>query len=106
MDGKPLADVAVTFQPVDTGKVNSGAGSFARTNEKGEYTLEVVGGGKGAVIGKHVVRINPVVENDSPDERVRAPKVRIPAKYNLNSELTCEVPKEGKTDANFELKSR
>jgi hypothetical protein len=55
MDGKPLADVVVMFQPSgDT--LEPVPGSTRRTNENGEYTLTVVGEGiNGAVIGPHTV---------------------------------------------------
>src|SRR5262245_14881626 len=81
MDGKPLPNVVVSFQPTGAA-LNPGPGSNARTNEKGEYTLRMIGGGNGAVLGPHVVRVDPVVEaNDSPDDRGRPPQVKIPAKY-------------------------
>src|SRR5205809_5710304 len=69
MDGKPLANVAVSFQPIGN-NLNLGAGSSGRTNENGEYTLEVIGGGgKGAVVGMHRVEINPTVDDNAADDR-------------------------------------
>jgi hypothetical protein len=104
MDGKPLANVAVSFQPAG-GEPNPGVGSSGRTDEKGEYTLQVIGGrGKGAVVGKHRVEVNPTVSKPD-DDRNPAPNVRIPARYNRASTLTFEV-KPGDNTANFDLASR
>jgi hypothetical protein len=104
MDGKPLANVAVSFQPVG-GELNPGAGSSGRTNERGEYTLQVIGGrGQGAVVGKHRVEINPTVDNPDAD-RNPPPKVTIPIRYNRASTLTFEV-KPGDNQADFPLTSR
>jgi hypothetical protein len=104
MDGKPLADAAVMFQPMG-GKMNPGAGSSGRTDANGEYTLEVIGGGKGAVIGKHRVEIHPTVDGSADDDRPRPPKMKIPLKFNLQSTLTYEV-KPGNNTANFDLSSK
>src|SRR5262245_1998728 len=58
LDGKPLADAHLTFQPVGTGSLEAGPGSYAKTNERGEFTLELVGKNRsGAVVGKHRVNI-------------------------------------------------
>jgi hypothetical protein len=108
MDGKPLPNVAVSFQPIgDT--MNPGAGSSARTNERGEYTLQVIGGGPGAVIGWHRVEINPPVEGPPEgrvdDDRHSPLRFRIHPRYNLRSELKFEV-KPGPNEANFDLKSK
>ena len=55
-DGKPLADVSVTFTPQATGieaPVSNG-----RTDEDGRYTLAVTATGEvGAVQGQHIVSI-------------------------------------------------
>jgi hypothetical protein len=97
LDGQPLANVVVSFQPISA-ELNSGPGSTGRTNDKGEYTLEVVGGGNGAVDGWHKVTIRPVVEGNP-----AGAKLIIPAKYNSKSELKFEVKSGGNT-ANFDLK--
>jgi hypothetical protein len=104
MDGRPLADVAVSFQPIGEG-LNLGAGSSGRTNAQGEFMLSVIGGGKGAVVGWHRVEINPTVDGNPDDDRHGPAKVRIPTKYNLQSELKFEV-KPGNNTANFPLNSK
>jgi hypothetical protein len=99
MDGEPLADVLVTFQPAgDT--MNPGPGSSGRTNDKGEYTLKVIGENQqGAVIGMHTVQIQHMGAGKA------SAKVNIPPKYNSLTELKYEV-KRGNNTANFELKSK
>jgi hypothetical protein len=104
MDGQPLANVAVAFQPIGD-SLTPGAGSSGRTNEKGQYTLNVIGGGKGAVVGWHRVEINPTVEGPDDDKRP-APKLRIPPKYNLRSELKFEVKAGTNNVADFPLNSK
>jgi hypothetical protein len=105
MDGKALADVAVSFQPTGEGQMNPGPGSSGRTNEKGEYSLQVIGGrGKGAVVGMHRVEVHPTVD-DNANGRRPPPKIQIPAKYNRLSELRFEV-KPGNNTANFDLTSK
>ena len=105
MDGKPLPHVAVSFQPVDEGKLNSGPGSFAQTDDEGKFSLKAVGGGNGAVVGKHRVEIRPVVEGTADNDRPSKPKVNIPVEYNMKSSLTYEVKPGNNTDANFDIKS-
>ena len=91
MDGKPLPNVAVLFQPNRDGKMNTGAGSSGRTNDKGSYTLTVVGGGTGAVLGPHRVEIHPTVDGDPDDDRRRGFVVS-------DGGVTC-VPKGAVVDA-------
>ena len=109
-DGKPLADATVGFYPLGSHTTILSSG---KTNASGEYTLTTVKDNKaGAVVGKHRVSItvepNLSGESDLPADKLpknRPP--RIPAKYQgTESELSCDVPSGGKTDANFELKSK
>jgi len=110
-DNKPLAGANVTFQPLHSeGNADPGSGSYAKTGEDGSYTLRLVQGeSPGAVVGKHRVEIIMPVENADELERGdRRPKYKliIPARYNVDSTLTCEVPRGGKADANFDLRSK
>jgi hypothetical protein len=105
MDGQPLAHVAVSFQPEDEGKLNTGVGSYAQTDDQGKYSLKLIGGGTGAVVGKHRVQILPVVEDNSTNDRVPQPKLKIPMQYNSKTQLTYEVKPGSNTDANFDLSS-
>jgi hypothetical protein len=104
LDGDPLANVAVSFQPIGD-EVNPGPGSSARTNDEGHYTLRVIGGGEGALIGKHRVEINSIPGGDANDERRPLSKVKVPRKYNLNSQLKFDV-KRGANQADWILKSQ
>ena len=99
MDGDPLADVLVTFQPAgDT--MNPGPGSSGRTNEKGEYTLKVIGENQqGAVIGMHTVQIQHMGAGKA------SAKIAIPPKYSALTDLKYEV-KRGSNTANFDLTSK
>ena len=109
LDGKPLADATVGFYPLgEHGDVMSSG----RTNSNGEYTLKTVKTMQtGAVVGKHRVSITlepDLTGSDAPADKVKAGRPpRLPARYQgLESELTCDVPSGGKTDANFDLKSK
>ncbi len=94
LDGNPLPNAAVSFQPIGA-DLNPGSGSTGRTNEKGEYSLKVIGGDrKGAVVGKHKVEISCLVDDgkaNPEDDRPRPRRDKVPPKYNLNSELTFDV---------------
>src|SRR5215470_13236777 len=70
LDGQPLANAAVTFQPVRTeGKGNPGPGSGGFTDADGRYTLKVTGTeARGAVVGKHKVTISLVPPKSEPDD--------------------------------------
>jgi hypothetical protein len=107
LDGKPLANATVSFQPISSGKdVNPGLGSLGRTDDYGRYKLAIVGEGTGgALVGKHRVEISRHVKDatDPQSDRIYGVKSLIPAIYNTKSELTFEVPSGGTTEANFEL---
>jgi hypothetical protein len=94
MDGEPLANAMVSFQPIGK-ELNSGPGSTGKTNNKGEYALEVVGGGNGAVEGLHKVMIRSGVA-----------KVTVPAKYNVKTELRFEVKPGNNANVDFKLTSK
>jgi len=113
LDGQPLAGAHVSFQPQggESGSSSAaGSGSYALTAADGTYVLHLVQGDRpGAVVGKHRVEIN--IRNESDDDRDRhgqpPPRAKqLPARYNLRTDLTCDVPAGGKSDANFELTSK
>ena len=112
VNGKAVEKVAVMFQPVAVeGNINPGPGSYGITNSDGRYYLKLIGKEtKGAVVGKHKVRIENYTEPDDPsDDRPRKrpkPAVQIPAKYNaIEARLECDVPAGGRKDADFALTS-
>ena len=112
LNGQPVDKVSVMFQPIAAeGKLNSGMGSYGITDTDGRYTLKLIGKEtKGAVIGKHKVRIENYTEpGDSSDDRPKKrPKaaVPIPRKYNqLEAKLEFDVPSGGTDKADFDLTS-
>ncbi len=119
LDGKPLAGAAIMFEPVenDNGPNMQPTTSGGKTDDNGAYTLESSTGDKGAIVGKHKVRISVAKVQQPQDPEGGGdgrPKPRsgpamvekLPARYNSKSDLTCDVPPDGKTDANFDLKSK
>ncbi len=102
LNGKPLADALVSFQLlVETeDPLKATPRATGRTNESGRYTLKSPPGNNGALPGKYKV----VIALNEPDQPVKS-FTQLPERYNANSELTCEVPPRGKTDADFQLTS-
>ena len=102
MDGKPLPNVWVMFNPT------SGRTSMGRTNENGEYELMYLEGTKGANLGSHKVVVLTYNEDElyelqaAANEPIKEP---IPAKYNSQTTLTKEV-KEGENVIHFHLESK
>jgi hypothetical protein len=111
MDGKPLADARVGFQPELTGTSANQAGSdaFGVTNADGKYSLELVLGGTGASVGKNRVSISTYkgVEDPATGQGKVLAQETVPEKYHgPNTELSFTVPSGGSTEANFDLKSK
>lgn len=110
LDGKPVAEATIAFQPVTEGRtVNPGPGSVSTTDANGSYRLLTVQGDTGAVIGKHRVRITTRQANpgQNEDEAQPADLVRetIPTRYNSDTMLSLEVPAGGTDSADFALTS-
>ena len=97
MDSKPLSGALVTFQP------EGGRPSAGRTDENGKYELVYSRNNNGALPGMHVVSISTLDEGD-PDSGIEATKETIPAKYNVQSELTTTVVA-GDNTIDFDLDS-
>jgi len=108
LDGKPLANALVAFQPMATpGKPNAGMGSTGITDANGKYTLKTVDTDRsGAVVAKHSVMITMKPESSDLDVPRPPQKALLPAKYNHQSELQFDVQPGGTDAANFDLKSR
>lgn len=98
LDGKPLQDVVVTFHR-DEGGVSTGV-----TNQQGAYQLRSSAQQSGAVPGKYSVSISPVPPGDDVDPK-DVVEVKIPDRYNDQSELTAEVTA-GANVVNFALESK
>lgn len=97
IDGQPLPDATVEFQP------SPGSPSIGVTDSSGRYKLKFTAKKAGAMLGKHQVRIT-LEKTDAEGKRV-GPVLAIPAKYNRSSELTAEV-KAGSNQVDFALTSR
>ena len=82
LDDEPLAGALVTFQP------ESGRPSTAETDENGEYTLSYSSTHAGAKVGQHSVRITKIDVSGTTEEGEPIEKEIVPAKYNVDSELT------------------
>ncbi|VTS07630.1 transthyretin-like family protein [Tuwongella immobilis] len=114
-NGTPLAKAQVIFQPTAaSGTDTGGVGSFAMTNDAGQFTLEAstITPTPGAWVGNHTVRIalppdgaSSGEESDAaaPGKGKKAFKQPIPEKYNTQSTLTFSVPAGGTTTADFKL---
>jgi hypothetical protein len=108
LDSKPLASATVVFVPVvGKGDKEPLPSSVGVTTEDGRYSLvfEMDSKTTGAVVGKHKVVITLGAAGGSQDSKPTFHK-QLPEKYNRRTDLKCDVPAEGRNDANFDLKSR
>jgi hypothetical protein len=110
LDGQPLADAKVNFQPMSDTR-NPGIGSFGQTNANGEYTLTLIDEkAQGAIVGMHrvmIIKKAGAAKGDQADDKVPAGKDLVPPEYNLNSTLTFEVkPGHNNADWNLETKKK
>jgi hypothetical protein len=112
LDGKPLPNTIVSFQPVARDNPNPGRGSSGVTDQGGRYTLSVEPGKEGAVAGNHVVKFATYRKVENFDPALGTPdgvrpkgKDLIPQRYHEPG-LEYTVPPEGTDKADFELKSK
>jgi hypothetical protein len=109
LNGQPLANATVSFQPIAEGSLEAPApGSTGQTNANGEFTLMSAGGRSGAWVGKHRVRITAVAQQATTGDE-RPPRGgwpmadKIPARYNQDSKEEFTVPAGGTDKADFAL---
>jgi hypothetical protein len=112
INGEPYGKAVVNFQPISTAdNPNPGRGSSSYTDASGRYTLES-GTTKGALVGKHRVRImtaggNVVGQDPTKVSADGAPAARnvdpIPPEWNANSEKEFDVPPMGTDKADFDI---
>lgn len=89
LDGQPLDEAMITFQPVAGDEPGSKiSASVGRTDKSGHYELDYVKDVKGAAVGAHRVMIQAPLPTG---------KERLPARYNLRTQLTANVEKGGNT---------
>ena len=99
MDGSPVADAAIAFEP----QGGTAGTSLGRTDASGKYELYYSRNLKGAATGEHVVRINTYREIG--DDKPQIIKETIPTKYNSKSELKVTVTR-GSNKHDFPLESK
>lgn len=95
MDGKPMTNALVVFQPRSGGR-----NSMGKTDKEGRYELNYNGDVKGAILGEHKVVIQTAVNNPA-----EMKKETIPAVYNSRS-LLLERVGEGDNNIDFSLDSK
>lgn len=106
LDGQPVPYTQVVFMPKGTpDNPTPGPGSTAMCDDAGAYELKTVRGEPGAVVGSHSVQIyaHGPLQSTSSDDTAPPPKESFPAKFNVNTELTADVPADGTTAADFKL---
>lgn len=91
LDNEPVADAYVTFAPLN------GRSSSGRTDMTGKYSLSYKKDMPGAVLGKHLVKITKLVEDDSPAAKSYAEKMN--ARQRALDEQNGFVPDE---DSNYD----
>lgn len=105
LDGKPVPNAVVIFNPVAAG----GSTSLGKTDAQGNYRLEFSQDKTGAMIGEHNVEITTkkIPPDEMPDdgEAVKTEYVPIPPKYRKPGELTAEV-KNQRNKIDFQLTSK
>jgi len=98
LDGQPLEDATVEFQPTAEG----GAPSSGKTDAKGRYELMYTFNTPGAMPGEHVVSITTAGTcfDEAGNEFER--EERVPAEYNSKTTLKRTV-EPGRNTIDFEL---
>jgi hypothetical protein len=119
LDDKPYPDAVISFQPLADKNDNPGRGSSSYTDAEGKFVLKTDDGTRGAVVGKHRVRImtkgNDVISYDpalgSPDGDPNNPGKPpgkldpIPAEWHALSTKEFDVPAGGTDKAVFKITS-
>lgn len=104
LDGQPLANARVSFQPARD-QTDTGPGSSGVTDAEGKYVLSVAGETEtaGAVPGKHMVTISANAGSEPASDAAPAADRSLPPQASDGS-LTFDVSAEGTDQANFDLK--
>ena len=99
MDGEPLKDAQVEFQPQ-----RRFPPSYGTTDSLGHYELQYTKDKPGAVVGTHTVRITTqTTGRDESGNEIQVPQ-RVPEKYNDRSQLIKRV-QSGENVISFALES-
>ena len=110
LDGEPLSNATVFFQPVQSSSNPVvGPPSIGVTDESGRYSVSTHKLGSGAVVGTHEVSISTFETRMKDPENSDALEVvsqeRVPQRYRAPSELNFEVTSRGTDSADFSLTS-
>jgi hypothetical protein len=112
LDGKPYGEAVVVFSPKGTdANPNPGRTSAGETDKDGKFSLKTDDLHVGAVVGKHLIKVQTrgeVVQFDpatgSPDNApTNLKRDPIPAEWNTMSAKEFEVPPGGTDKANFDI---
>ncbi len=111
LDGKPLANATVYYQPQRQGESPIvGPPSIGVTDDSGHYAVTLTEGGSGAIVGPHIVSVSTyesrLVDPKNSDRIEVVSEEIVPKRYRSPSELKVTVPSGGVDDANFELMSK
>ncbi len=98
LDGQPLADANVTFQPAGA------RASMGTTDALGKYELTYLNDVKGAVVGPNQVMIT-TARSGADDDPASAVAEKLPAKYHEQSTMTADV-KAGSNVFDYDLTSK
>lgn len=108
VNGAPGTDLDVVFEPQSGATGNAkeiGASSTARTDAEGYYELTYKGIHRGAVVGKHVVRIATAAGGGpAGGENGAVSAYEIPSEYGNGSTLIRDV-KKGENSIDLEVKT-
>jgi hypothetical protein len=99
LDGQPLSEARVEFQP----QIEKGSPSYARTDAQGGFQLKFNADRDGALAATHIVRISTfATPDDDTDGKVFFIPEKVPRKYNADSVIKVEV-KPGVNPFQFDL---
>jgi hypothetical protein len=107
LDSKPLPNATLQFVPVQgADETTPRPSAFGTTEEDGRYSLvlNTSSNTKGALVGKYKVII--LLGARSEAETKPTYHKQLPERYNRRTQLECEVPAEGRNDADFNLTSK
>lgn len=102
IDGQPLPDAVVTFQPKPDRAAGQplATGSVGRTDREGRYSLRLIQPDKpGAAVGQHTVTIS----TESGGSEEAPPKGRKLPKAWTDGSQRFHVPKGGTREADFDI---
>ncbi len=110
LNGKPVENVTVVLQPVDTKAFKMNERPQGKTNAQGEFTIFTYKEGDGAPAGEYKVGVALIVLNDSGDDLVKREKTAtfIPYKYQKpeTSGLTVTIKAGANQIPPFDLMSK